>query len=763
MSSSPKDGPQDKQSSGSSSAPPSVRPSGILDPNLDDGLTLTGPGAPTPIPPSTRSFSAPDTDHPVRARLLEKARMAGRGQQESFGSPAARQTPAPARAEGQLQASTLPSSRTPAPVSAIDISDLASRPPPAVAPLGPESSPASSDPHHEVAPPPSTDDDLATAGSEASTQQEVQPTLAPPTFRAPSLPPPPQLPPQREEPPESEQSPVPLLTPAPGDVMNELDRIARRSSVPKAKGPSLSPNMSALLGGLLGLTVIVTLGLVLDKSEGISLTKPKEETVEKKAEPKKEEAPQPPPRKKEKGPWRVMDDAQKAGHKVIGGKIGKLAFLRAIQDAGLPKSEAYRAYTSLKGLLDLDHCKSSDEFLALISGREKKLMGFEYIVSKEEVYQAKPNEAGHLQGKRLDLKVSRNQIRRSFVHNGRSFEDSARQGGFDPGIADVVSSALRGHSALSDFKAGDRMRIIAQEVTVLGEFSRYAGVEAMEILKQGKPPRRIYYYSHPIEGGHFDTNGRAPYEGGWRKPIPDAPVTSKFNMKRMHPVLNKVMPHTGTDFGAPMGTPIGATSPGVVSFIGPAGPSGNLVKVKHDGGYESGYAHLSKFAEGLKIGDKVDRLQLVGYCGSTGRSTGPHLHFTMKKDGAFIDAESLNLDGMRVLAKSHRGAFAEVRAKYDPILDAIPLPEVAAPSPPAEETQSEAAQDDTPSAGMVPEQPRTEAAKPTASTPAPSAQAPRAPAPRGAPAKKVAPSALFLSDEELLRMQGLTDDGEVDE
>src|SRR5690606_22329922 len=123
-----------------------------------------------------------------------------------------------------------------------------------------------------------------------------------------------------------------------------------------------------------------------------------------------------------------------------------------------------------------------------------------------------------------------------------------------------------------------------------------------------------------VEGGYFDSNGKAPYEGGWRKPIPDAPVTSKFNMKRVHPILKKPMPHTGTDFGAPTGTPIGSTSPGTISFIGPAGPSGNLVKVKHHDNYESGYAHLSRFAEGLKVGDRVDRLQLVGYCGSTGRS-----------------------------------------------------------------------------------------------------------------------------------------------
>ncbi|HXS17054.1 MAG TPA: M23 family metallopeptidase, partial [Polyangiaceae bacterium] len=542
----------------------------------------------------------------------------------------------------------------------------------------------------------------------------------------------------------------------------------------RTPGPSLSPNLLAGLIGLVGTTLVATLGLLLDKADTVAPSPPASvaSAVATSAAPAAP-AIAAPPRTRVAGPWRVMDDAEKPGNQVIRGRIGKQAFLRAIQDAGLPKAEAYRAYTALKGLLDLDHCKSSDEFLALVSRRGKTLLGFEYIISKEEVVQARPNAAGLLAGQKLDLKVVRNQVRRAFAHDGKSFEESARRAGFDPGIANLVGSALRGHSALSDFKAGDRMRIIVQEVTVLGEFSRYAGIEAMEILKAGQEPRRIYYYAHPLEGGHFDTTGRAPYEGGWRLPIPGAPVTSKFNMKRMHPVLHKPMPHTGTDFGAPTGTPIGATSPGVISFIGNGGPSGNLVKVKHEGGYESGYAHLSRFVEGLKVGDAVERMQTVGYCGTTGRSTGPHLHFTMKKDGVYLDPESLNLDGMRVISKSHREAFAEVRTKYDPILDAIPLPEAiaAAPAQPTLEpgSASDEEQDmeaDLPAAaGPAPAPPATPPgplpaqrapAQPAAASPAPTPIAPPA-----QPAQVVAPSAIFLSDDQLLKMQSVRDPGEV--
>src|SRR6185436_12233875 len=142
----------------------------------------------------------------------------------------------------------------------------------------------------------------------------------------------------------------------------------------------------------------------------------------------------------------------------------------------------------------------------------------------------------------------------------------------------------------------------------------------------------------------------------------------------MHPILHKIMPHQGTDFGAPMGTPVGAAGPGVVHSIGYEGPGGNLVTIEHSGGIQTGYAHLSKFEPGLKVGDHVVAMQIVGYVGSTGRSTGPHLHFSAKKNGVFFDAETLRLDSLRTLPMDERAEFTTIRAKYDTLLDAIALP-----------------------------------------------------------------------------------------
>src|SRR5262249_3621122 len=155
----------------------------------------------------------------------------------------------------------------------------------------------------------------------------------------------------------------------------------------------------------------------------------------------------------------------------------------------------------------------------------------------------------------------------------------------------------------------------------------------------------------------------------------------------MHPILHKIMPHQGTDFGAPMGTPVYSAYKGVVGFVGPHGATGNWVAINHANGIETGYAHLSRFAAGLKVGDKVGTHQLVGYVGSTGRSTGPHLHFSARKNGVFFDAETLQLDGERVVPTVDRQGFLSTKGELDHRLEAIPLPEpppeLAKPAAPA--------------------------------------------------------------------------------
>ncbi|MEO7093540.1 MAG: M23 family metallopeptidase, partial [Polyangiales bacterium] len=153
-------------------------------------------------------------------------------------------------------------------------------------------------------------------------------------------------------------------------------------------------------------------------------------------------------------------------------------------------------------------------------------------------------------------------------------------------------------------------------------------------------------------------------------------------------------------FAASVGTPVYAIASGVIAFEGNAGPSGNLVTILHEAGYESGYAHLSRFVPGVVPGTHVEAHALIGYSGTTGRSTGPHLHLSVKRAGVFIDPLSLKLDGVRVVPPSERNAFTARKADGDAALDAVSLPPAIAAATPlssaAPQPSSSAPTDDEP-------------------------------------------------------------------
>ena len=125
-----------------------------------------------------------------------------------------------------------------------------------------------------------------------------------------------------------------------------------------------------------------------------------------------------------------------------------------------------------------------------------------------------------------------------------------------------------------------------------------------------------------------------------KTPLKFARMSSGFDRKRMHPILHTVRAHLGIDYAAPTGTPVRAAASGTVTVRAPSGGAGNMVVLRHEGGLDTVYMHLSKFAN-IKVGDKVEAKTVIGYVGTTGLSTGPHLHFGVKKNGAFVDPTKL--------------------------------------------------------------------------------------------------------------------------
>jgi murein DD-endopeptidase MepM/ murein hydrolase activator NlpD len=176
------------------------------------------------------------------------------------------------------------------------------------------------------------------------------------------------------------------------------------------------------------------------------------------------------------------------------------------------------------------------------------------------------------------------------------------------------------------------------------------------------------YYRYQAEGAekpaYYDASGRDPRTLLMKTPINGARVTSRFGRRR-HPVLGYDKGHKGIDFGAPRGTPILAAGDGVVKLAGPRGTFGNYIRIEHAAGYETAYAHLQGFAKGLKSGKRVRQGEVIGYVGTTGRSTGPHLHYEVLKSGEPQNPETVKVAVGVTLTEQALAAFREDKQELD--------------------------------------------------------------------------------------------------
>jgi murein DD-endopeptidase MepM/ murein hydrolase activator NlpD len=380
--------------------------------------------------------------------------------------------------------------------------------------------------------------------------------------------------------------------------------------------------------------------------------------------------------------------------KIVTDQMNGRAFVKVLQEDGVEKAQVYRVLTAFEGQLKFDRTSRKDRFIAAIDKKTKLLRAFEWVVSPLEIWQARENDQGLLTAARLDLKVATEEVVGAF-YVSKSLAKSIDWSIFEPGIDGALDDAYDGHTSTDAFEEGGTVRAIAIERTALGEFAGYESIVAAEYRPPdpSKSPVRIYSFKGDKSKGYFDERGRQPDGGGWVNPVPGAPITSRFNPKRMHPILKRIHPHNGTDYGAPTGTPIHAAYRGKVTWIGMRGAAGNLVLIEHPNGVETGYYHMSRYAEGLKVGQRVATNQLIGYVGTTGRSTGPHLHFAAKRDGKFFDAEKLRMDSFRVVHVDDRPAFLRHKAELDARLDAIPLPEPPPPEPEPKKAEELAAAD----------------------------------------------------------------------
>jgi murein DD-endopeptidase MepM/ murein hydrolase activator NlpD len=192
-------------------------------------------------------------------------------------------------------------------------------------------------------------------------------------------------------------------------------------------------------------------------------------------------------------------------------------------------------------------------------------------------------------------------------------------------------------------------------------------------LNVGATPKRFYRFRTPDDGivDYYDEDGKSAKKFLIRKPVPVARLTSSFGYRR-HPILGRMILHAGVDYAAPRGTPIVAAGNGIIEKAGRSSGYGNMIEIKHTNGYETVYGHQSKFAKGIAPGVRVRQGQVIGYVGSTGLSTGPHVHFEIRVNKQPVDPLRIRLPRGRVLQGEYLQAFEHERERIDALLGNAP-------------------------------------------------------------------------------------------
>jgi murein DD-endopeptidase MepM/ murein hydrolase activator NlpD len=216
----------------------------------------------------------------------------------------------------------------------------------------------------------------------------------------------------------------------------------------------------------------------------------------------------------------------------------------------------------------------------------------------------------------------------------------------------------------SDLQPGDRLEVVFERATRHGEFVGYGAVKAAMLENAGRRLHAVAFLNSDGRLDYYDEDGRSLKRQFLKSPLPfDPRITSRFSKRRFHPVHGIYRPHLGVDFGAPAGTLVKAASSGVVDFVGTNGEAGRMVRIRHSGGYQTAYLHLSAYAPGLHVGSRVAQGDPIGRVGSSGTATGPHLDYRIIKNGTYVDpiAELRKMPKGEPIAADRLAAFSVER------------------------------------------------------------------------------------------------------
>lgn len=234
---------------------------------------------------------------------------------------------------------------------------------------------------------------------------------------------------------------------------------------------------------------------------------------------------------------------------------------------------------------------------------------------------------------RPDVRVEavRGEVRRSLFESVESLGESPQL------VMELVEIFSSDFDFTADTRAGDRFRLLVEKRYAGDQFVDYGQILVAQYVSDGRVLTGVGFESASGRVAYYDPDGRSLKKSFLKSPLEFTRITSGFTYARPHPILGGVRPHLAVDYGAPVGTPVRAVADGIVTVAGWNGGNGIQVHLRHHAGYETEYNHLSRLGSGVRAGGRVSQRQVIGYVGSTGLSTGPHLDYRVAKNGRFVN------------------------------------------------------------------------------------------------------------------------------
>ena len=348
-------------------------------------------------------------------------------------------------------------------------------------------------------------------------------------------------------------------------------------------------------------------------------------------------------------------------HKIKSGET----FDKILNGYSIDKEQVIAIKENLSKKIDINKLNTKQRIQIIVDQTNNKIKEFIFQISNtEKIILSKTNEISKFKEEVLVLKLNK-----KIIYNENIILQSLYKAATDQNIPpNTIIEFARIYGFQVDFqrdiRKGDKFQIMYEVFIDNKDKIIQTGEILFANLKLSGQDNSLYYFDKKNVQGHYNKNGKSVQKALMKTPINGARLSSSFGMRK-HPIdgFNKM--HRGTDFAAPKGTPIMASGNGIIKKAGWCGGGGNCVKIKHNSTYETVYAHMSKFARGIKKGVRVKQGQTIGYVGSTGKSTGPHLHYEVIVNGKRVNSQKLKLPSGKILKGKDRELFETNKIKLD--------------------------------------------------------------------------------------------------